>query len=1752
MRRQTRIFPTLFILVLGITSAGPCFGQAPGSKKHTLPDFDIREGAAQQASAGAEQSREKATVELRRANNESFLARERAARPGIRIVPNQYGFPKLLLRDGGTLSAASTLEPEENAKNFLRAHSSIFPFAPAEVDNLRLIVKDVTGDATFLAFNQTIDGIDVFNGQIKVTMTKAGEVVQVATADVIPDLHIPEFSFAAKPRLSHEEGILTALRVSGSKAPASALSRIPDPNGRVAFRNPHGARYSPITSELVIFPLDGASARLAYRIFVDTDPQSWYEILIDAESGAMLFRQNLYRPIGRGNVWLQSPLVGSRQMVAFPDGWLPASPNGANNTGWVTTGNNVDAFVDANGDDKPDSVDGNGMQGGRAYDPSAVFDFPFGDGTVSQDPRNFKAAAVTNLFYFINTAHDYYYGLGFNEAAGNFQTDNFGKGGLGNDAVVAEAQQGNETGNAAFASTPDGTAPHVRVGLETLGTSTLLDDLDYDYDSQSLVHEYGHGVSNRLVGSRISTSCLQKIQSRAMGEGWSDYFAISFSNNPVFGAYGGSPATGDRRQSYEGYTLTYEDIGSGNFGYEQHDDGEVWTATLWDLRKSLGQSVTDRLVVNGLKSTPCGPSMTDGRDAILSADQATNGGANRAKIWQVFAKHGLGYSASGTDGTFQTGTVYDAAYDQPPDLQGLKNPSITSKPLTISASLGSAYSYTVTAANPNAGTLSFALTSGPAGMTIDPVSGKVAWVGSFTGQRVKITVTDGKGGKVVHGYELPVYTPITLGNTITIGGSTNTTGYASVTIPSGATVLQVTTRGGTGDADLFVKDPAGNYEFSVRIGNNETLSYALPMPGVWQVEVDGYVTYSGVSLTASLVTPSPLSPNTTVSNLSAVLSSETLYVVTIPVGATSFTISTSGGTGDVDLYLRKGIPALCQASLLISQLCYYDRSSDEVGNFESITVGNPDAGDWYVDLSAYNDYSGVTLTTALTAPATLLVSPSSLAFTAVEGGTSPAPQNLAVSNPAAAVYNWTAQATASTGGNWLSIDKTSGGGDATIKASASTTGMKAGTYQGTVTVTAPGLAGSPQRIPVTFTVSAGPVGPVIASVNNAASYASNAISPGEIVAIFGAGLGPAQLVSLTLTSDGLVSNQLAGTTVQFNGIAAPMIYTSATVVAAVVPYGVTGNNAQVTVTYQGTTSAPLSVPVAGSVPGIFTANASGSGQASASNQNGTINSAGQPAPIGSVVTLYATGEGQTSPGGIDGKPVGVPLPHPILPVSVTIGGVDADVQYKGGAPGLVAGVMQLNVIVPAGVSGPAVPVVLRVGTAQSQAATTIAVPGSGPLFTVTNQLTTGAVVTDSGGNPVCGATPAPKSSFLSTDPSVYVWLSFNGIGIGDVLTYNWIHPSGTVDANHPTWTSNTSGSGCAASPFAIAGQQPVREPGNWQVRVSRNGTQLFALPFTITAVVTTPTLTLLNPSSATALSSNVSLNVSGTGFTSSSVVQWSRNGQTTSLTTTFGSSTALMAQIPANLLTTQGTAQVTVVNGTGTPSNALTFTITAPVVTAPTVSSLSPSSIYGRTGSFRLLVKGAGFASDTVVQWNRSPLPTTVLSSTQLLASVSNDLTISQGTVSITVSSGGQTSAATSLPINAAPSVQLADQRVTNTGPLPTLCPTTPPPSVSTFSTRDVLVYLFFRGTVTSRDFLTDEWLGPDGTVVPDVVWFPADGNFCFDAGSLNVSSLLPSQLGTWEARVYDNGTMLFSIPFSVHSGPTAAPQSESRDLEKR
>ncbi len=235
-------------------------------------------------------------------------------------------------------------------------------------------------------------------------------------------------------------------------------------------------------------------------------------------------------------------------------------------------------------------------------------------------------------------------------------------------------------------------------------------------------------------------------------------------------------------------------------------------------------------------------------------------------------------------------------------------------------------------------------------------------------------------------------------------------------------------------------------------------------------------------------------------------------------------------------------------------------------------------------------------------------------------------------------------------------------------------------------------------------------GLTISAVANSGSNLTGPIAPGEIVVIYGSGLGPSTLTLFQVDNNGLVPTTLAGTRVLFNGTPAPVIYTWTSQVAVVVPFGTNPTNMQVVLQYLNQTSAPVSLSTSAAAPGLFTSDSSGKGQVAVINQTGSINGAANPAKVGSVISVYATGGGQTSPASVDGTFVSTPLPQTVLPVTATVGGQSATVLYAGGAPGLVAGVLQINVQIPSGVqAGNAVPISVQVGAVASQPGVTIAV-----------------------------------------------------------------------------------------------------------------------------------------------------------------------------------------------------------------------------------------------------------------------------------------------------------------------------------------------------------------------------------------------------------------------------------------------------------
>lgn len=355
----------------------------------------------------------------------------------------------------------------------------------------------------------------------------------------------------------------------------------------------------------------------------------------------------------------------------------------------------------------------------------------------------------------------------------------------------------------------------------------------------------------------------------------------------------------------------------------------------------------------------------------------------------------------------------------------------------------------------------------------------------------------------------------------------------------------------------------------------------------------------------------------------------------------------------------------------------------------------------------------VTLTVA-NAP-TIAISPASLAAVNFQvGGANPTAQTLAISATGGAASTFTATANTTSGGTWLSVTPTTATTPANVTVNVNPSGLAAGTYTGSVSIAIAGATNTPVIIPITLTVTpVAVVPPAIVAIQNAASSTPSSISPGLNIVIYGSNMGPGTLATLQVGSNGLLQSTVSGTQVTFDGIPAPLIYTKSTQVSVMVPYELTGRaTTSMVVTYNGIASSPLVLRVVDSAPGIYTLNQTGSGQGAILNQNGTVNGPQNPEIVGNVLQIFATGEGQTLPAGVTGgiNPSRLPVPAPILPVTVTIGGIPVpakDVIYAGEAPGIVAGVLQVDATVPQGAGTGPVSVVIQVGGASSQSNVTV-------------------------------------------------------------------------------------------------------------------------------------------------------------------------------------------------------------------------------------------------------------------------------------------------------------------------------------------------------------------------------------------------------------------------------------------------------------
>lgn len=546
-------------------------------------------------------------------------------------------------------------------------------------------------------------------------------------------------------------------------------------------------------------------------------------------------------------------------------------------------------------------------------------------------------------------------------------------------------------------------------------------------------------------------------------------------------------------------------------------------------------------------------------------------------------------------------------------------------------------------------------------------------------------------------------------NVVAVTGSiTTTTEQISLVSTDGTTPLQFTSTAVTSPAGLTwlsVTPNTGSTPSSLNVGVNAA---NLP-PGIYKGSINITSTSSNVPSQTIPVTLTVGSGSVTVAPTSlafsqplggVVPSSQTITVTGVPVGATAGAVATMlNGAGWLTV-------STSGATITVSS----DGNSLAQGTYSGVvTIFAP---------GAVNNPIYVPVTFTVGGAPIFTLTPASVNFTYQVNSILPPAQTIQVSSingsvPFSAVAV-AAPGTASNGIVFVTVTPSSGNTPGNISISliqAVVQTLAAGTYTNTINLTS-SAAGAIQPLTVMLTVtSAGP--PTITAITSAADFLATSVSPGELVTIFGTNIGPATPAGLQLTSSGTVATTVSNTSVTFNGVAAPLFYVSANQINAVVPYEVaTLSNATVAVMNNSTTSATFEVNITPTAPAIFSEGSNGSGQGAILNQNSSVNSAQNPAAPGSVIAIYATGEGQTIPAGVTGAvtpSTGTSFPKPVLPVTVTIGNQPATVLYAGEAPGLVSGVLQVNAMIPAGLGAGNQPVVLSIGGVMSPNVITVAV-----------------------------------------------------------------------------------------------------------------------------------------------------------------------------------------------------------------------------------------------------------------------------------------------------------------------------------------------------------------------------------------------------------------------------------------------------------
>jgi len=625
---------TLVLIAVSLTTPVTAVRQQPPTDR-VLPDFDVREGRPPQAASP------EAQAEMRRAID--------AGRPRVRVHPFT-GAVQVLDRPGVSVPRTMAAPALRNVVASLAERLGLEDQDLASLTLLRDYVTRSNGIRT-VAFAQNVDGVPVFDAAVTVHLDGSGEIVRITSS---------AGRTGGRQRDARVSAEQAAIAAAANIRPELTFvpTRVADATGAARFAR--GQFRRDLLASLTWLPVDGV-LRLAWEVSVEPESDSEaYDVLIDVTTREVLLRRNqVHFAEGSGRI------MQSAAMQALDPRRLDPMPTGQSGSACPPPGNYLVRSLNAPFRDPSSTLFDTGRLSGNnvhvfRHDTSTEgalgtfdgvkwnFDFPF----------NSDDSAETALFFALNFAHDFFYDLGFDEAAGNFQVDNFNRGGSGGDAIKGNARALGRN-NANYRHTADGSSPTINMFLWDGGNCWADDvdldgvpDIDGDYDFDIVLHEYHHGVSLRL------NSRFTGVEAGAMGEGGGDFFAYSVNGDTVLAEYarpGGLRSVNAK---------TYADWTCPNgLTCEVHDNGEIWANVLWDLRErfridqvrgseSSGINEAHQLYIDSLKLSPPVPTMLDMRDTMLLDDGLRNPAgarsANFCRLWESFAIRGMGFAAVDT------------------------------------------------------------------------------------------------------------------------------------------------------------------------------------------------------------------------------------------------------------------------------------------------------------------------------------------------------------------------------------------------------------------------------------------------------------------------------------------------------------------------------------------------------------------------------------------------------------------------------------------------------------------------------------------------------------------------------------------------------------------------------------------------------------------------------------------------------------------------------------------------------------------------------------------------------------------------------------------------------------------------------------------------------------------------------------------------------------------------------------------------